>query len=312
MNKGFNLANNQLINTITAFEGLTTSDGSGSNNSLIDSVLIGASFVVGKTVLILSGDCEQEDRAATGFNSATGEITVSPAFSAQIVSGVKFRLLNISSVETDVKVVEAAIGDPSGDNITSISGKIGDDTLTIKERFDNIDSGVGILILNLGDPSGDNITSISGKIGDDTLTIKERFDNIDSVVGAYSAGKKQLFQKSITSAANAGDVTVATINTQDCKITGINVRSNGNTTADLTSIGIYAGASKVITLIDTTTGAKSNIDAADKQVGNAPLGGIVLAATKTIVITLTGTGATAVDLTVTIEYEAVTTGGYLS
>ena len=125
-------------------------------------------------------------------------------------------------------------------------------------------------------------------------------------------GQTKVFTKAITSAANAGDVTVATILSNGCLIKRVNVRSNGATTADLTSIGVYAGAGKVITLIDSATGVRANLAAADQQVGYSPDGGIVLAATKTIVITLTGAGATAVDLTVTVEYEACVTGGYLA
>jgi len=123
------------------------------------------------------------------------------------------------------------------------------------------------------------------------------------------AGRIQSFTKNITSAANAGDVTVATITTQACHMKSLVVRANGATTADLTSIGVYGGASKVITFINTTLGAKANIDAADEQV--AWNGDMTLDATKTIVITLTGTGATAVDLDVDIEFFAMTDGGYL-
>ncbi|MDD5412550.1 MAG: hypothetical protein PHF31_14260, partial [Methylobacter sp.] len=106
--------------------------------------------------------------------------------------------------------------------------------------------------------------------------------------------------------------TIATVTYQNCKINSVNVRANGATTADLTDIGVYGGAGKVITFINTTTGVRANLDAADKQVGGAPDSGIILNVGKTIVMTLTGTGATAVDFTVTIEYEALADGGYLS
>ncbi|MDP2730417.1 MAG: hypothetical protein Q8O55_08035 [Dehalococcoidales bacterium] len=123
------------------------------------------------------------------------------------------------------------------------------------------------------------------------------------------AGNQQTFTKQITSAANAGAVTVATITTQACKIKSIVVRSNGATTADLTSIAITGGASAVVTFIDSTTGLRANIAAADQQVSWS--GRATLAATKTIVITLAGTGATAVDLQVDIEYEAIVDAGVL-
>ncbi len=124
------------------------------------------------------------------------------------------------------------------------------------------------------------------------------------------AGIEQIFTKNITSAANAGDVTVATITTQPCFIKRIVLRSNGATTADLTSAAIYGGAGKVVTFIDSTTGARANIAAADQQV--SWVGAATFAATKTIVITLSGTGVTAVNLQVDIEFEAIADGGYLT
>lgn len=124
------------------------------------------------------------------------------------------------------------------------------------------------------------------------------------------AGSTMVFTKNITSAANAGDVTVATITTQPCFIKRIVLRSNGATTANLTNAAIYGGAGKVVTFIDSVTGIRANIAAADQQVSWE--GVASFAATKTIVITLTGTGGTAVNLQVDIEYEAVTDGGYLA
>ena len=125
--------------------------------------------------------------------------------------------------------------------------------------------------------------------------------------------RPQIFVKAITSAANAGDVIVATVTTQPCQIDSIVVRSNGATTANLTSIGVYGGASKVVTFIDASTGVLANINAADKQVSWPDASsGVTFAATKTIVMTLTGTGATAVDLQVDFYYHAIADGGYLA
>lgn len=124
------------------------------------------------------------------------------------------------------------------------------------------------------------------------------------------AGKTQISRKQITSAANAGDVTVATISTQPCLIKSIVLRANAAITADLTSAAIYGGAGKVVTFIDAASGARANIAATDKQV--FWVGAVAFGTGKTIVITLTGTGATAVNFQVTIEYEAAEDGGYLS
>ena len=123
-------------------------------------------------------------------------------------------------------------------------------------------------------------------------------------------GVKQILQVSVTSAANAGDVTLATVTTQPCLIESVTVKADTASQTDLTSAAVYGGASKVVTFIDATDAAKANIDAVDDQV--AWTGAVELAATKTIVMTLAGTGATTVDLTVTIGCRACVAGGYLT
>ncbi len=321
-----------------------------------------------------------------------------------------------------IDTLETNLGDASGDNLTSIVSKFGDDTDTLKARLDALDAAIALLatatdmataLANIGDASGDTLTSIVAKLGDDAVTVKARLDALDSAValqataidlataqgditaikavtdvlpdaGALTslaqdltvakeatltalntevestsldtgegtvtnasrlgklarwiadilndgtnglaalltaiqavdtsaqktqAGKTQSFTKNITSAANVGAVTVATVTTQAVRIKSIVVRSNGALTADLTNITITGGAGAVVTFIDAVTGVRANIAAADQQVSWD--GSVTLAATKTIVITLTGTGATAVDLQVDIGLEAITDGGYL-
>jgi hypothetical protein len=179
----------------------------------------------------------------------------------------------------------------------------GDDTYSLSEN-----SGVG---------DASQVTLLAVKTVTDAIpdagamtSIIARQDAVDSTAQKRQAGKTQTFSKAITSAANAGDVTLATATTQGCNISSITVRSNGATTSDLTSIAVFGGASKVVTFISALSGVRANIVAADQQV--AWTGKVSLAATKTIVMTLTGTGATAVNLTVDFEYEAQTDGGYLA
>lgn len=151
--------------------------------------------------------------------------------------------------------------------------------------------------------------TIESKAGSGAVGTLQRIINL--LLGTEtSVGKCSVFSKQITSAANAGDVVVATITTQACWIEGIVVRSNGATTADLTSIGIYGGTSKVVTFLSAVEGIAANIAAADQQIFWAGEGS--LAATKTIVITLTGSDATAVDLQVDIKYRPIVAGGYLA
>jgi hypothetical protein len=122
-------------------------------------------------------------------------------------------------------------------------------------------------------------------------------------------GKTQYFQKWIYSAANAGDVVLATVTDNDILVKSITLKSYSAQTVDLTSAGIFGGASKRITFIPAASALNADLDAADKQI--AWRGAVELGATKTIVMTLAGTGATAVDLYVYIEYEAIGDGGYL-
>jgi len=124
--------------------------------------------------------------------------------------------------------------------------------------------------------------------------------------------RTQTFRKAIASAANATNVLVGTVTTQPCKIRSVIVHANSASQADLTSAGVFGGAdiaTHTITFLSAVHAAKANIDAANKQV--AWTGKAELAATKVIAIDLEGTGATPVDLTVTIEYEASVDGGYV-
>lgn len=127
---------------------------------------------------------------------------------------------------------------------------------------------------------------------------------------AIGTGQPQVFIKNVTSAANAGDVTIATVTTAPVTIDSISVVANSAAQTDLTSAAIYGGASKVITFLDTTDMAKANIDATDECVDWD--GAVRLGTGKTIVMTLAGTGSTPVDLIITITYHSNSNGGYLA
>lgn len=124
-----------------------------------------------------------------------------------------------------------------------------------------------------------------------------------------AVGVTQVLEVSVTSAADAGAVTLATVTTQPCLIKSIVIHADTAAQTDLTTCAVTGGASNVETFISATDATKANLDAVDEQV--AWTGAVRLAATKTIVMTLVGTGSTPVDLTVTIEYEASVAGGYL-
>jgi len=119
MNRGHALSRDELVRVLVSYTGVTTANGAADGSTLIDSNLIGMNdFVTEKTILIGSGAARLEDKGATAFNPATGQITLQgTGFSAQILRGTLFRIINISSVEIDVAAIDTKIGtnvDPAG------------------------------------------------------------------------------------------------------------------------------------------------------------------------------------------------------
>lgn len=119
-------------------------------------------------------------------------------------------------------------------------------------------------------------------------------------IAATDKGVRQVFEKAITAAANVGVAqTVGTVATQACIIESIIVYANTAQTADLVSYSV-TGATGVITFLDGADTAAQVLNVADEQL--AWTGSVRLATGKTIEIIPTGTGATAVDLTVAVTY----------
>jgi len=106
------LARAGLIRALTAYSGITTTDGAFDGTAtLIDSNLIGRNdFISEKTILIMSGDAKDEDKGATAFDNTDGKITLQgTGFSKQIKAGTIFKVLNISTVEVDVANIAAKV-----------------------------------------------------------------------------------------------------------------------------------------------------------------------------------------------------------
>lgn len=122
-------------------------------------------------------------------------------------------------------------------------------------------------------------------------------------------GKTQIIEVLVTAAANAGITTIATITDQPCKIESVVIHADAAQTGDMTTCALEGGTGQVVEFIGIGDAKLLNLDAADKQAGWT--GAVRLAATKTITIDLQGTGATAVDLIISIEYKACVDGGYL-
>ena len=97
-NKHHALARETIIAALTAYTGITTADGATpANNTLVCSSLIGRNdFISNKSILIGSGDADDEGSGVSSFATISGVITVTDAFSAQIKAGTLFRILNIN------------------------------------------------------------------------------------------------------------------------------------------------------------------------------------------------------------------------
>jgi len=89
-----------ILRALSSFYGITTADGNVGGTTLICSILIGANdFISTKTILLQSGNSIYEHRNATAFNPLTGQITVNPAFSSQVLAGTSFYVLNTVAVD---------------------------------------------------------------------------------------------------------------------------------------------------------------------------------------------------------------------
>jgi len=115
VSKGHALARDELIRVLTVYQGVATANGAADGSTLIDSGLIGVNdYITSKTILIMSGAAINETARATVFNPANGQITVDPAFNAQITTGTLFRIINLSagsslSIIIDIITANAAI-----------------------------------------------------------------------------------------------------------------------------------------------------------------------------------------------------------
>ena len=260
--------------------------------------------------------------AMVGTNSATLAATWTDAKAA-------FLDENISAAKTLTVAERTAIRKSvclPGDTVNSV-GKalyelyVNRITATRAGHLDELDFDLNA---RLGSPAGaslavdianlPNNTDIGDLPWDETITGHNSegsaglfLNNIDAQTKKSIRGNPQTYVKSVTSAANAGDVVLATVATHPCIIDSIVIHADTASQTDLTSAAVSGGAGKVVTFIDATDAAKANLDAIDEQV--AWTGAVHLAATKTIVMSLVGTGVTAVDLTVVINYHAEADGG---
>ncbi len=132
---------------------------------------------------------------------------------------------------------------------------------------------------------------------------------VDEITAAAKkqVGNRQYLEVSVTSAANAGDTTLATVASGNVVVKSITVRADAAQTGDMTNLAVKGGTSKVVTFIPAAQALQADFDATGKQV--AWIGAAELHSGETIVMEHTGSGATALNLTVTIEYEASSADG---
>lgn len=156
----------------------------------------------------------------------------------------------------------------------------------------------------LGAATGSTLGSLYAILGNPAASISTTLALKPS---ATDIGVRQVFEKSITVAANAGATTVGTVTTQACVIESIIIHADAAQTTDLTTCAV-TGAAGSVTFIPTSIATQANLDTADNQVSTGIIS-VRLAATKTIVITPVGTGATALDLTVVVTYYSSSANG---
>jgi hypothetical protein len=99
----------ELLGSIVAFEGITTTDGAVGKTSLIDSKLISTNdWVTGKSVVILDNLAAHEDKLATAFTIGTGEVTFA-AMSSRILAGTSYLILNIANPGSSLIAIIASL-----------------------------------------------------------------------------------------------------------------------------------------------------------------------------------------------------------
>jgi len=326
-------------------EGVTTSNGAGGATTLIDSSLIGENdFLTNTSVIIISGIAQYEVRDVTGFNTANGTITVSPAFSAQIVSGVGYRIVAISSAKAEVDAIQADVGDASLSTLGSLYGILGNPAagqdLATRIGYEGATSLASKLTAARA-ALIDQITALrmaeldAANLPADIDTIKGYTDSLEGAVGAIEGattlhnkltaaragyldalaatalGKVQIATAAIDLNQAAATYDLFTGTTQNVMVETLVIRMPDLAAGGaLTSISIQTDDSTPQVFISAALGAVANLTAQAQLASDSP---VVVATGKKIRLTIAG-GATGVaySCTVTASYKAIVAGGYLA
>ncbi len=184
--------------------------------------------------------------------------------------------------------------------------KVGGGVIADWENGGRLDLLLDGVIADIGVFPTANYVAIAAYVED----IRARLIVILANVVDTKEGKLQVLEVPVTAALNGGVTPIATITAQPCLIESIVVHADTGAHPDMITCAVKGGGGQVIEFIGTEVAIEANLDTADMQV--AWTGAVRLAATKTIIIDLQGSGANAADLTVTIAYRACVDGGYLT
>ncbi|MBU2578078.1 hypothetical protein KKA69_04585, partial [Patescibacteria group bacterium] len=125
-----------LFRSTVAAEGVTTGAGAGAGNSIIDAGLAGAgaNSFVSMLMVVYPGQPRLVDSMdITGFNNATGEVTLSTAYkgvAAAIPAGVPYKIVTFRFVPAEVAAIQADIGDASASTLGSLYAILGNPAQT--------------------------------------------------------------------------------------------------------------------------------------------------------------------------------------
>lgn len=163
-----------LLRALIIAQGVTTANGNAPGTTLIDSALIGALGIVNTTILIFPGEPSRAQvRDSTAFNAVTGEITVSAAYSAQVVAGTPYVILaspptvaEVAAIAADLAALMADVGDASASALGSLYAILGNPA-------QNFNTMVGY----------QGATSLAAKL---TLARATNLDNLDAAISGVN------------------------------------------------------------------------------------------------------------------------------
>jgi len=159
-----------LVTTVdTVVDGIQTdldnaTDGLGALKALIDTV----------------------DTVADAIKASTDNLPVDPADASDIAAAFAVTDGLVTTVDTVVDAIKLKTDnlpvDPADASVIAAAFAVTDGLVT------TVDTVVDGIVTDIGDPSGDNLASISAKFGDDPDTVKTRFDDLDTAVAGLGSG----------------------------------------------------------------------------------------------------------------------------